>query len=121
MNLTVDLQTIASGQGDAGLPHGSELVAFAEAIAGYDEHRLAQARSDLVSATSSAFMVDAAAVAANFEMMTRVADGTGATFEPKAHEARSALGKQLGITERMPDHADCHLIDPVGTTPTSAA
>lgn len=101
MNLTVDLQTIASGQGDAGLPHGSELVAFAEAIAGYDEHRLTQARRDLVCATSHAFMIDAAAVAANFEMMTRVADGTGAKFETKAHEARTALGHQFGISERL--------------------
>jgi hypothetical protein len=125
MNLTVDVQTIASGKGDAGLPHGSELVAFADAIAGYDDLQLAQARTDLVSATSDAFMIDAAAVAANFEMMTRVADGTGATFEHNAHETRVALGNQLGISERIsertPDHADHCLIDPAGSTPPPAA
>jgi len=66
-----------AGTDAAGLPHGSELRAFAEAVAGHDEQVLAAARAALVDATDEAFMLDAAAVAANFEMMTRVADGTG--------------------------------------------
>lgn len=69
-----DLGTIARGEGDGGVAHGRELVAFAEAIGGFDDEVLAAARARLVAVAGEAFMVDAAAVAANFEMMTRVAD-----------------------------------------------
>jgi hypothetical protein len=72
-----DLTAVSDGSGDAGLPFGAELRAFAEAIAGWDDAALEQARAALVAATDERFMLDAAAVAANFEMMTRVADGTG--------------------------------------------
>jgi hypothetical protein len=66
--------------GGGGVALGSELSAFASAAAGSDLDALARRREALVAATSWEFMVDAAAVVANFEMMTRVADGTGARF-----------------------------------------
>jgi hypothetical protein len=78
-----DLSAITTGDGDAGLPHGAELLGFAAAIARWDEPELMAARARLVEAAGEAFMIDAAAVAANFEMMTRVADGTGALFPPR--------------------------------------
>lgn len=65
-------------QQGAGLEHEAELLAFTDAVAGYDDAVLAQTRSALEQAAGREFMIDAAAVAANFEMMTRVADGTGA-------------------------------------------
>jgi hypothetical protein len=43
-------------------------------------------------------MVDAAAVVANFEMMTRDADGTGARFHPTTAAPRIEAAEQLGIT-----------------------
>ncbi len=92
-----DLAAIAAGEGDAGLPHGAELVAFAEAIARYDDGVLATARERLVACAGEAFMIDAAAVAANFEMMTRVADGTGARHAADSAGQRTALGVRLGI------------------------
>ena len=97
MGTAADLSAITAGTGDAGLPYGAELVAFTEAIAGFDDEALRSAREALVAATSEAFMIDAAAVAANFEMMTRVADGTGARFpdEPDGH--RAGLTDTLGI------------------------
>jgi hypothetical protein len=75
-----DVSAVATGEGDAGLPHGAAMLAFADAIAGWDDRSLAVARDRLEADAGEAFMVDAAAVAANFEMMTRVADGTGAKF-----------------------------------------
>jgi hypothetical protein len=93
-----DLAALADGRGDAGLAHGRELVAFAEAIGGDDEQTLASARDALVAAAGAEFMVDAAAVAANFEMMTRVADGTGARFPADPTGGRAALASSLGIT-----------------------
>jgi hypothetical protein len=92
-----DMSVIASGAGDAGLPHGAELVAFAAAIAGFDDAVLAEVRAALVAAAGEPFMIDAAAVAANFEMMTRVADGTGARHTPATADQRNAIGQRLGI------------------------
>ncbi len=92
-----DLAAIAEGAGDGGLPFGAELVAFAEAVGGFDDAVLAAARERLAAAAGSEFMVDAAAVIANFEMMTRVADGTGARFPAETAVHRVALDARLDI------------------------
>jgi hypothetical protein len=84
------------GSSGSGLVHGAELVAFAEAAVGGDPATLALARVALADAAGSEAMVDAAAVVANFEMMTRLADTTGAAVDEGARassaEARSLLG-----------------------------
>ena len=92
-----DLDALASGEGDAGLPYGAQLVAFTEAIAGGDTAIIEDARNALIDAAGEAFAVDAAAVVANFEMMTRVADGTGARFPESGADSRAALAESLGI------------------------
>ena len=95
-----DVLALASGEGDAGLPHGAALMAFATAIAGWDSDALAAARERLSRDAGAAFMIDAAAVAANFEMMTRVADGTGALHSPEHAARRAELAARLGMVER---------------------
>lgn len=92
-----DLAAIAEGSGDGGLPFGSELVAFTEAAGRFDDAALAAARERLSAAAGEAFMVDAAAVIANFEMMTRVADGTGARFPAESAVHRAAIDARLDI------------------------
>jgi len=67
----VDAVGGASGE----VPHGPALVAFVDAVVGGDA---VAARTALCAEAGPAAVVDAAAVIANFEMMTRVADGTGA-------------------------------------------
>ncbi len=94
-----DLAAIADGTGDAGLPHGAELIAFSEAAAGVDDAALVAARDALIAAAGETFMIDAAAVVANFEMMTRVADGTGARFPEDGADHRAALAARLQISE----------------------
>lgn len=94
-----DLTALSHGSGDAGLPFGADLVAFTEAIAGNDVDAIAAARETLTDAAGQAFMVDAAAVVANFEMMTRVADGTGARFPDDPSGGRHELAASLGITD----------------------
>jgi hypothetical protein len=92
-----DLAALAHGVGDAGLPFGAELVAFTEAVGGADEAAIVSARDALGRAAGEEFMIDAAAVIANFEMMTRVADGTGARFPDDTTGSRAALADTLGI------------------------
>ena len=83
----VELESVAAGHGSVGLAQGELLLEFASACAGTDDAALAVARAALVESTDQAFMVDAAAVAANFEMMTRLADGTGAAMPASRLEA----------------------------------
>jgi hypothetical protein len=97
--LQADLAAVAAGEGDGGLPHGAELIAFTEAIASGDDDAIATTRAQLVDAAGEAFMVDAAAVVANFEMMTRVADGTGARFPDEGADKRAQLAETVGITD----------------------
>ena len=94
-----DIAAIADGGGDAGLANGAELVAFTDAAAGVDDAALVAARSALVAAAGQTFMIDAAAVVANFEMMTRVADGTGARFAEAGADHRAAISDKLQISD----------------------
>ena len=64
------------------VPHGPRLVAFVDAVVGGDATDAAEARAALAADAGPAAVADAAAVVANFEMMTRVADGTGARQLP---------------------------------------
>lgn len=92
-----DLAAVASGSGDTGLEHGELLWVFATACAARDDDALADARLRLADATDEAFMVDAAAVAANFEMMTRLADSTGSTLPADVLERRAAVIGVMGV------------------------
>ena len=76
-------------------------MAFAEAIAGWDDAALPRPAAALVDEAGEAFMIDAAAVVANFEMMTRVADGTGAAaHRGHGRPQRSPAGLSPRMVER---------------------
>lgn len=94
-----DITAIADGEGDGGLPFGAELIAFTDAVAGVDGAALVAARDTLVACAGEAFMIDAAAVVANFEMMTRVADGSGARFPEQGADHRAAITDKLHIND----------------------
>ena len=95
----VDITAIADGVGEVGLPHGRALLRFASACGGFDDGELGAARSALVEETDVAFMVDAAAVAANFEMMTRLADGTGARLTEQRLEQAATQIDVMGTAD----------------------
>lgn len=98
-NTTIDLTAVADGTGSIDLPHAEPLTAFASACTDFDDDLLASARAALIAETSEVFMVDAAAVAANFEMMTRLADGTGARMPSDVLEHRAATIGAMGVAE----------------------
>jgi hypothetical protein len=88
----VDLAAVATGRGASGIPLGAELSAFASAAAnlGGDRDAMKAARDLLLARTDHAFMIDTAAVAANFQMMTRLADATGARYPTERLDAAAA-------------------------------
>jgi hypothetical protein len=79
------------------LPHAAALEALATAQAGDDDGRLADARRLLLDAAGPEVLVDACAVAANFEMMTRLADGTGAMQSEAGLEANAGLIAEMRL------------------------
>jgi hypothetical protein len=95
----LDLTAVADGRPGVGLEHGDALLRFAGACGGADDAELAAARAALVAETDEAFMVDAAAVAANFEMMTRLADGTGAAMPAERLQRSAEAIETMGIED----------------------
>ncbi len=97
----VDLAALARGRGDVGLPHADELLMFATAAARLDDDlaEMDEARRALSAAAGELVMIDAAAVAANFHMMTRLADGTGARLPPARLESSAPAIAIMGIAD----------------------
>lgn len=56
-----------------------------------------QAREAVLNELEPESLVDAAAVFANFEMMNRVAEGTGIPVPPQALEREAEMIKTLGL------------------------
>ena len=99
-----DTQGVAVELGSltVGLPGADALIEFARAATspGGDAVRLASARNHLVESRGQAVMVDVAAVVANFEMMTRLADSTGAVLHnPASVRAGEMIGAE-GFTSK---------------------
>ena len=100
----LDLVAVAEGRPGVGLAHGDALLRFASACGGDDGAELAAARAALAAETDEAFMVDAAAVAANFEMMTRLADGTGAAMPAERLERSAEAIETMGVADLVSRH-----------------
>ena len=96
---SVDLTAVTGGRDDVGIDHDATLLRFATACGERDDVELVAARRALIDDTDQAFMVDAAAVAANFEMMTRLADATGAAMPADRIEASAAAIGAMGIAD----------------------
>jgi hypothetical protein len=99
----IDLVALARGSGDVGLPHAEALLRFATAAARLDDDlaQMNEAREVLSAVAGEAMMIDAAAVAANFHMMTRLADGTGARLAPARLESSAPAIEIMGIADMV--------------------
>ena len=73
------------------------LAAFVTAVTGDDPVRADDARATVVDTLGPEWLVDASAVVANFEMMTRLADGTGARLRPEQIVASATLREEHGL------------------------
>ena len=84
------------------VPLSAELAAFAESIAKRDdEDTLSIFRHSLAAAASHEEVVDAAAVAANFQRMVRIADSTGIPLDSPQRAFSESVWEELKLG-RMP-------------------
>lgn len=73
------------------------LQQFVDAVVGGDPAGAVEARAMLVDCLGRDWLIDASAVIANFEMMTRLADATGARLRPEQIEAAASIIDDLGL------------------------
>lgn len=80
------------------LPFASELASFAEAIAERDVAKIDRTRDELAAIGGEVVMVDAAAVAANFQRMVRIADSMGIPIDEKNVEVGAGIREELDLS-----------------------
>lgn len=77
--------------------HGLVLMKFAEAVASRNEESLSHARQQLLQEAGAEVLVDAAAVAANFQRMVRIADSTGIPLDELSAAVSVGVRKELNL------------------------
>jgi hypothetical protein len=93
----VDVRAVTDPKAASGVAHGECLLAFADALVGEDDAALERARDALTLALGPEGLVDAAAVASNFERMVRIADGTGIPLDAPVRLVAAGLPDELSI------------------------
>lgn len=95
----VDVHAVTSDDAavGSGIAHAPELLAFAEAIVAREPEALAAARTNAREAVGAAGLVDAAAVASNFERMVRIADSTGIPLDTPVAVMSADLREELDL------------------------
>jgi hypothetical protein len=92
-----DLTILTDGSGDGNIRHGRLLVEFADAVLGSDDAHLLDIRSEIRTKMGDSALVDAAAIAATFNAIDRVADSTGIQIEEAKAEVTADFRAALGI------------------------
>jgi hypothetical protein len=89
----------------AGVPHGELLVRFVDASFESSD-ALAAVRDECVATLGMDTTVDAAAVIANFHMMTRIADSTGTPLDSFTEQLSGELRDALGLDDLVSTRLD---------------
>jgi hypothetical protein len=90
--------TDATAAASSGVAHAETLVAFTEALVAEDEEALARARAEVREKLGPEELVDAAAVASNFERMVRIADATGIPLDGPLDLMSADLREELDLS-----------------------
>jgi hypothetical protein len=102
--LPVDIRAVTDGTVDPLLPGGVGLLRLVDAVLARSTADIEAAGDAVGAVLGEAGLVDAAAVIGNFQMMNRVADGTGMPTGRGSRIRNAALIELLGL-DRF-DHAD---------------
>ena len=80
-----------------GVPGGTELLRFVDAIITRGRDDLVASQEAIIDVLGPESLVDAAGVFGNFEMMNRVAEGSGIPVPPQEVERMGDTIEDLGI------------------------
>ena len=96
----IDIQRVRNEEaGDGGITHGNLLAGFVDAFMSRDTGRLDEARQALVDGVGAAGMVEAAAVAGNFQRMVRIADSIGIPVDEARIEMTAGIREELKLND----------------------
>lgn len=94
----IDLRLINGESSDSGtVEFSNELMSFATAVATRDEAELVGSREQLLVTASAEVLVDAAAVAGNFQRMVRIADAIGIPMDDDRSQMVSGAVQELEL------------------------
>lgn len=97
--LDVNVEALVRPELGSGVPGGSLLLEFADAVIGTDRARLDAARTALADALSPAAVTAVAAITGNFSKNDRIADATGIPLAPANLRPTKELRAQLGLND----------------------
>jgi hypothetical protein len=93
----LDLAAIGDPELPTGIPGGTELLKLVDAVIAGEFDNIQSAQTAVIDALNPESLVDAASVFGNFEMMNRVAEGTGIPIPAQAVERMASEIEALGI------------------------
>ena len=93
----LDIRAITDDRFDSGVPGSNVILPFVDAVMAGTASDQRLARKAIVDALGPDCLVDAAGVFANFQMMNRVAEGTGIPVPGAAIERESEMVEALGL------------------------
>ena len=99
--IEIELTSVREATGGANVTFARELLDFATAATELDDAALVSAREALIKTAGVAVTIDAAAVIANFEMMTRLADSTGARMPEEVVAKRLGAATAMGVDQAV--------------------
>lgn len=97
LRASIDRQPALPQPDETTATRGTILEQFVDAVVGDDAVRADDARALIVERLGPDWLVDTSAVIANFEMMTRLADATGARLRPEQLDAAASIIDDLGL------------------------
>ena len=101
MNLDINLDALIEPDLDIGVPGGSVLLRFSEALVGTNRLALDAAREALESVLGAAAIPAASAIAANFSKNDRIANGLGIPHDAVMLKATKEIREQLGLNSYL--------------------
>jgi hypothetical protein len=93
----LNLTAIGDPELPTGIPGGTELLKLVDAVIAGEFDNIRSAQAAVIDALNPESLVDAASVFGNFEMMNRVAEGTGIPMPAQAVERMTSEIEALGI------------------------
>ena len=95
----IDIRAISNDTFDSGVPGGDVLLPFVDVVMTGTASNMQAARDAIVDRLGEESLVDAAGTYGNFQMMNRVAEGTGIPTPGAAIEREATMVDALGLND----------------------
>lgn len=93
----LDIRGLTDSAIDTGVPGSRQLIDLVDAVLGVSATSPVDARQAVIDTLDEASLLDAASVFGNFEMMNRIAEGSGIPIPAQAIERHSETISQLNV------------------------